>query len=107
MILDIYMQQENAKLAYQNSYSSSTSSSSQSLNLGYNQTTAYKTYEYNSSMKQQEAASNKDVIRNLKQNLDRVLMQKSSIHVQLEELSRQVTAQTWSTWSIIVLNKTF
>ena len=96
------MQQENAKLDYQNSYSSSTSSSSQSLNSGYNQTTAYKSYEYNSSMKQQEATSNKDVIRNLKQNLDRVLMQKNSIHVQLEDLSRQVIVENLCLFELLL-----
>lgn len=113
--LEIYIQQENAKRnAYRvpykenTAFTSSTSSlsssigstsslsSNQSLNTnsyGASQPLSAKTNQYNNCNNQSQGTtkSNKDIIRNLQQNLDQVLKQKNSVLKQIEDLSKNET----------------
>lgn len=114
--IEIYIQQENLKRnAYRapykenNAFTSSTSSlsssigstsslsSSQSLNgnsYAAGQPNSTNTNPFNNCSNQSAAGatkSNKDIIRNLQQNLDQVLKQKNTVLKQIEDLSRNET----------------
>jgi hypothetical protein len=113
---EIYIQQENLKRnayripykensAFTSSTSSlsssvgSTSSLSSSQSLGASayapvQPLSTKTSQFNNCNNQSSSTSksNKDIIRNLQQNLDQVLKQKNAILKQIEDLSKNVSS---------------